>query len=68
MIRAAEKRSIRIIKRQELELLELQTAGPPNHSKTENQSRREIVQAIASWIEERREMKKALPRLRSPVL
>ena len=62
MTAAREKRSIRIIKRNELERIDEQPAPPAIRAKTESQSRREIVATIASWIEERRQMMRTLPR------
>jgi len=67
MMTAAAKPSIRIIKRKERELLAGQSVAPANHLKTENQSRRELVQTIASWIEKRREMMKGFPRSKGSV-
>jgi hypothetical protein len=64
----AGKHSIGIIKRQERALHNEHAAVPLNQLKTESQSRREIVETIASWIEERRSAIKALPRFKSSEL
>ena len=56
---AQVKHSIRIVTRKERELIAEQAAAPSNHLKTENQSKREWVGTIDSWIEERRETMKA---------
>ncbi|HEV7395439.1 MAG TPA: hypothetical protein VGN86_02915 [Pyrinomonadaceae bacterium] len=59
------KRSIRIVKRNETEPLNEESAPTPTQLKTENQSRREMVETITSWIHDRREMMKTLPDLRN---
>ncbi len=62
---AGIKQSIRIIKRNERELFEEQSASPKSHLKTDVQSRRELIATISSWIDERRETMKSFSESKS---
>jgi len=54
-----KKKPIKVVKKKERELHEQRGEVKSMDTKTENQTRREIVGTIASWIEETREMKLA---------
>jgi hypothetical protein len=49
-----KKSSIKVIKRKQRELLNGEAAAALIPSKTENQSQREMVSAVSSWIKEKR--------------
>jgi len=56
------KKSIKLVKRKQREVLEGQQNALESATKTERQARRLMFQTISSWIEEQREIKKQLPR------
>ena len=58
---SSSEKSIKIIKREQRELLAAQNEEPPElPMKTENEARREIFETITRWIEEQREAQQAL--------
>jgi hypothetical protein len=52
-----KKKPIKVVKKIERELHQQLCEAKAIDTKTENQTRREIVGTIASWIEEKRELK-----------
>jgi hypothetical protein len=58
---SSNEKSIKIIKREERELLVAQNEELPEAPvKTENETRREIFETVTRWIEEQREAQRAL--------
>ncbi len=55
MTTAARKPSIRIIKRNERELISAEPSAQADQVKTESQAKRELVATVTSWIRERQE-------------
>jgi hypothetical protein len=58
---SSSEKSIKIIKREQRELLVTKNEELPElRMKTENEARRELVETITRWIEEQREAQQAL--------
>jgi hypothetical protein len=53
-------KSIRVVKRDQRELLEAQPEALEDEVKTERQAHRLMLKTVTSWIEEQRELKKQL--------
>jgi hypothetical protein len=59
----SSKKAIRIIKREQRELLANQQEAPEGELKTEKQTRREIFRTITFWVEQQKETKQEPRRL-----
>ena len=59
----SSNKSIRVVKRDQRELLQEQQEAPEGDVQTDRQARRLMFETITSWIEEQREIKKQMARL-----